>query len=144
MLSLNPEKKQKGQANDADAHVGRRIRMRRVWLDMTQAALGAAIGVSFQQIQKYEKGTNRVSASRLQELANALDVKPSYFFEGLPEENKSGEQADAKNLDLPPEVVEFAASEEGLALIRAFARIGDLKVRNRIVMLVKSLGEHDW
>ncbi|MFC0808914.1 helix-turn-helix domain-containing protein [Ensifer sp. P24N7] len=144
MLSVTPEKKNKGQANDADAHVGRRIRQRRVWLDMTQAALGAAIGVSFQQIQKYEKGTNRVSASRLQELANALDVKPSYFFEGLPDENKSGERADAKNLDLPPEVVEFVSSEEGLEIIRALTRIGDLKVRNRVAMLIKSLGEHDW
>jgi transcriptional regulator with XRE-family HTH domain len=140
VLSVNPEKKMKGQANAADAHVGRRIRLRRVWLDMTQVALGAAIGVSFQQIQKYEKGTNRVSASRLQELANALDVKPSYFFEGLPDETKSGE----KNLDLPPEVVEFLSSEEGLEIIRALTRIGDLKVRNRIAMLIKSLGEYDW
>lgn len=144
MLNVTPEKNNKGHAKDANAHVGRRIRQRRALLDMTQATLGAAIGVSFQQIQKYEKGTNRVSASRLQELANALDVKPLYFFEGLPDENKSGEQIDAKNLDLPPEVLEFVTSEEGLEIIRALTRIGDLKVHNRVAMLIKSLGEHDW
>ena len=72
-----PKKK---EPDAIDIHVGRRIRMRRVWRDMTQVALAGAIGLTFQQVQKYEKGTNRVSASRLTEIAAVLDVAPSYFF----------------------------------------------------------------
>ena len=75
-----PKKK---EPDAIDIHVGRRIRMRRVWRDMTQVALAGAIGLTFQQVQKYEKGTNRVSASRLTEIAAVLDVAPSYFFEDM-------------------------------------------------------------
>ncbi|PJR12829.1 helix-turn-helix domain-containing protein [Sinorhizobium meliloti] len=146
MLSINPEKRPKGQPNPVDVHVGRRIRMRRGWMDMSQQALAEAIGVTFQQVQKYEKGRNRVGASRLQQIAEALEVQPSYFFDGMPEEapsrEKAGEQKD--HLNVPVEVLEFITSPEGLQLIRSFSKIGDLKVRERILMLVKSLGEHDW
>jgi transcriptional regulator with XRE-family HTH domain len=146
LLTPNPARAKKGQANPVDVHVGRRIRTRRIWLAMSQAALGEAIGVTFQQIQKYEKGSNRVGASRLQQLATALAVQPSYFFEGVSAESKSSDdsQDNSQELEIAPEVMEFAASDEGRALIRGFSRIGDLKVRNRIVMLIKSLGEHDW
>lgn len=135
----------KRQASPIDVYVGRRIRARRVWLDMSQAALGEAIGVTFQQIQKYEKGSNCVAASRLQQMATALAVQSSYFFGSMPSESKSGDDSpDSQELEIAPEAMEFAANEEGRALIRAFNRIGDLKVRNRLVMLVKSLGEQEW
>ncbi|CAD7026027.1 XRE family transcriptional regulator [Pseudorhizobium halotolerans] len=77
MLTRTPERK---QPEAVDVHVGRRIRMRRVWMEMAQAILGEAIGATFQQVQKYEKGTNRVGASCLQQIADVLEVPVSYFF----------------------------------------------------------------
>ncbi|WP_081159550.1 helix-turn-helix domain-containing protein [Ensifer aridi] len=138
MLSVNSEKN-RGKPNSVDAHVGRRIRQRRVWQNMSQATLGEAIGVTFQQVQKYEKGVNRVGAGRLQQISKALKVRPSYFFEGNPDEIQSVGQSAENQVDIPPEVIEFAASEEGIDLIRAFSRVGDHDVRCRIVMLVESL-----
>lgn len=139
MLSVNSEKKRVKQPNSVDAHVGRRIRQLRVWQNMSQTTLGEAIGVTFQQVQKYEKGLNRVGAGRLQQISKALKVQPSYFFEGNPDEIQSVGQSAENQADIPPEVIEFAASEEGIDLIRAFSRVGDHDVRCRIVMLVKSL-----
>lgn len=111
--------------------------MRRVWMNMPQAALAEAIGVTFQQVQKYEKGTNRVGASRLQQIADALEVPASYFFEDMPGERKvSGAKP-----NLHPEVMEFVSSDTGIALIRAFTRIRDEKVRTRMISLVKALAE---
>ncbi|MEO5326200.1 helix-turn-helix transcriptional regulator [Mesorhizobium sp. CC13] len=121
--------------NPIDIYVGRRIRMRRVWNDMTQTTLADAIGVTFQQVQKYEKGTNRVGASRLNEIAAALGVPPSYFFEEM-----SGHQDDTSDKPNPnKELTEFLSSEEGLALNRAFARIRDMRVRRRFASLVETL-----
>ncbi|MCZ4093172.1 helix-turn-helix domain-containing protein [Sinorhizobium psoraleae] len=139
MLSVN-SKKNRGRPNSVDAHVGRRIRERRQWQNMTQATLGDAIGVTFQQVQKYEKGMNRVGASRLQQISKALKVQPSYFFEGTIDEIWSDGQSAANHADIPPEVIEFAASEEGMELIRAFSRVDDNNVRCRLVKLIKSLG----
>lgn len=126
-----PEKK---EPDAIDIHVGRRIRMRRVWRDVSQMALGGAIGVTFQQVQKYEKGTNRVSASRLTDIAAVLDVTPSYFFEDMPDR-----EGVARMPPVEKELTDFLSSAEGLALNRAFARIENQVVRRRVVGLVKSL-----
>ncbi|RWD51592.1 MAG: XRE family transcriptional regulator [Mesorhizobium sp.] len=138
MLTRTSERK---QPEAVDVHVGRRIRMRRVWMEMAQATLGEAIGVTFQQVQKYEKGTNRVGASRLQQIANVLEVPVSFFFEDMP----GGADNDADHVGvgsvLHPELMQFVMSDEGLALTRAFCRIKDEKVRTRVVSLVKVLAD---
>lgn len=123
--------------NPVDKHVGSRVRMRRVLLGMSQEKLGEALGLTFQQVQKYEKGTNRVSASRLQEISKILKVPPSFFFDGAPtgESHKSGFAEDA----LSSQVVDFLSTAEGLQLNRAFTKIHDHKVRKKIVDLVVAL-----
>lgn len=132
MLTRTPERKRPAPV---DVHVGRRIRMRRVW--------GEAIGVTFQQVQKYEKGTNRVGASRLQQIADVLEVPVSYFFEDMPG-GATNDAGDAGAVSvLHPELMQFVSSDQGLALIRAFGRIKDEKVRARVVSLVKALAEQD-
>ena len=124
-------------SNMIDAYVGARLRMRRVMLGMSQSTLGKHLGVTFQQIQKYEKGANRISASRLQQTARVLEVSPSYFFEGAPAQqtNAAGLAEDSQQSF----VVDFLATAEGVHLNRAFLRIADPKVRRRIVDLVVSL-----
>ncbi|RMF39991.1 MAG: XRE family transcriptional regulator [Alphaproteobacteria bacterium] len=122
--------------NPVDVHVGRRLRLRRMMIGMSQEKLGNALGLTFQQIQKYEKGSNRVGASRLYDLARALGVSVSYFFEDLPDTGPSQsyqpQQSDA--------VMECLNSVEGLTLITHFAAIEDPATRRRIVELVKTLG----
>ncbi|WEX79332.1 helix-turn-helix transcriptional regulator (plasmid) [Sinorhizobium numidicum] len=142
MLNSSPEKA-KGKPEPVDIHVGRRIRMRRVWIQVTQVALAEAIGVTFQQLQKYEKGTNRVGASRLQQIADALDAPVSYFFADMPGAAAVGGDDRSGQKKLQPEIMEFASSDEGLALIRAFSRITDERVRSRTLGLVKALAEQD-
>ncbi len=112
-------------------------------MQVTQMALAEAIGVTFQQVQKYEKGTNRVGASRLQQIADALDAPVSYFFEDMPgaAAGDGGERSGQTRLQ--PEIMEFASSDEGLALIRDFSRITDKRVRSRTLGLVKALAEQD-
>ncbi|MGO9740738.1 MAG: helix-turn-helix domain-containing protein [Roseiarcus sp.] len=123
--------------NPIDKHVGARVRMRRLMVGMSQGKLGDALDVTFQQVQKYEKGANRIGASRLQQLARVLDVPPSYFFEGAP----MGDATAAGFAE--PEgnsyVVDFLSTNEGLQLNRAFAAIKDPKVRKKILDLVQSL-----
>jgi transcriptional regulator with XRE-family HTH domain len=122
-----------------DRHVGARVRLRRMLVGMSQEKLGAALGITFQQIQKYEKGANRIGASRLQELARILQVPPAFFFEGAP----SG-QASATGFSEPDAgayVVDFLSTSEGLQLNRAFALIRDPRVRRRILDLVTSLAQ---
>jgi len=127
-------------SNVVDTYVGARLRMRRVMLGMSQGKLGQLLGVTFQQIQKYEKGSNRISASRLRQAAHALEVPVEYFYEGAPSPAEGGE---------PPETgteafdVAFLATTEGFQLNRAFLRIRDPKVRRRIVDLVVSLAPSD-
>ena len=124
-----------------DSYVGARLRMRRMLVGMSQEKLGAALSITFQQIQKYEKGANRISASRLQEIARILQVPPSFFFDGAP----SG-QAPASGFAEPETnsyVADFLATSEGLQLNRAFALIRDPKVRRRILDLVTSLAPDD-
>jgi transcriptional regulator with XRE-family HTH domain len=123
--------------NRVDKHVGARVRMRRMMLNMSQSDLGEALGVTFQQVQKYEKGTNRVSASRLQRMAQVLQVPVPFFFEGLAH-MESDRKANTQ-VALPAEIVEFFATRDGLALAKAFVRIGTVGVRRHIVRLVEEL-----
>ena len=128
----------KKKPNPIDIHVGSRIRLRRTMLGMSQEKLGESLGITFQQIQKYEKGTNRVGASRLQNISSILNAPVSFFFEDAPGENRASpagmEEASSSNF-----VVDFLSSSEGLQLNRAFVKISDPKVRRRIVDLVKAL-----
>jgi transcriptional regulator with XRE-family HTH domain len=128
--------------NPIDKHVGARLRMRRMMVGMSQGKLGDALDVTFQQIQKYEKGTNRIGASRLQQLARVLEVPPAFFFEGAPSpvSGETGAMAFAEP-SASSYVVDFLSTSEGLQLNRAFAMIRDPKVRKKIIDLVLSLAQ---
>lgn len=129
----------KKSPNPIDKHVGSRVRMRRVLIGMSQEKLGAALGLTFQQVQKYEKGTNRIGASRLQQIAGILSVPPAFLFEDMPNTNGSGEQSLAE--DGSGFVVDFLSTAEGLMLNKAFVRIKEAKVRKKIIDLVTALAE---
>ena len=123
-------------ANPIDVHVGARVRLRRLMLHISQDKLGENLGVTFQQVQKYERGSNRVSASRLWGMADVLDVPVQYFFEGLslrPEAAGFGED------DQTPMVYDFINSPDGVQLAAAFSRITDPKVRRQVLQLVRAL-----
>ena len=113
--------------NPVDKYVGSRVRMRRIMLGMSQEKLGEALGLTFQQIQKYEKGTNRVGASRIQQISEILQVPVSFLFEGGP--TGDGERRGFSEGTSPTYVSDFLATSEGLALTRAFTRITDAKLR---------------
>lgn len=130
----------KKKPNPIDIHVGGRIRLRRNMQGMSQEKLGEQLGITFQQIQKYEKGTNRVGASRLQEISAILEAPVAYFFEDAPGSHASGGFAEDSQTDY---VVDFLSSSEGLALNRAFARIQDPKVRRKIIDLVRTLADEE-
>lgn len=128
----------KKQANPVDGQVGTRVRLRRMLVGMSQERLGELLGLTFQQVQKYEKGVNRIGAGRLYQVAQILGVSISYFYEGVVEQSaqsiRNGESS-------TPPVMEFLSSGEGLQLTLAFMRIKDSKVRKRVIDLVKSLAE---
>ncbi|MET3660546.1 helix-turn-helix domain-containing protein [Aquamicrobium ahrensii] len=130
----------KKKPNPIDAHVGGRIRMRRNMLGMSQEKLGESLGITFQQIQKYEKGTNRVGASRLQAIASIMEVSPAFFFENAPTDEHTPVGGLSEDSSMTS-VMEFCSSAEGIQLNRAFVKIGDPKVRRRILELVKSLSD---
>lgn len=132
----------KKSPNPVDKHVGNRVRMRRLMLNMSQQKLGGALGLTFQQVQKYEKGTNRISASRLQHISNILQVTVGFFFEGAPTlHSRRGRPQDAPS---PAYVTDFLATADGLALTKAFMRIKEPALRRCIVVLVKQIaGAHD-
>jgi transcriptional regulator with XRE-family HTH domain len=123
--------------NPIDKHVGSRVRMRRMMLGMSQEKLGDALGLTFQQVQKYEKGTNRIGASRLQQISHILQVPVSFFFDGAP--TVSGHPAGVDEAPSPTYVSDFLATSDGLALTKAFVRIKDPKLRRRIVDLVEAI-----
>ncbi|MGB7286288.1 MAG: helix-turn-helix transcriptional regulator [Salaquimonas sp.] len=128
---------EKRKPNPIDIHVGSRVRLRRTMMGMSQEKLGDALGITFQQIQKYEKGANRVGASRLQEISRVLNTPISFFFEdapGTPPGNDGFKESSATNY-----VVDFLSSSEGLQLNRAFVKIEDPKIRRKIVELTKAL-----
>ena len=123
--------------NPTDVYVGSRVRMRRKMLGLSQEKLGEKLGITFQQIQKYEKGTNRVGASRLQAMASAMEVPVSYFFpDATPSADGAGMQEEGAAF-----MMDFMSTSEGLELSRAFVRIRSSKVRRKIVELVRALGE---
>ena len=126
--------------NPIDKHVGSRVRMRRMMLGISQEKLGDALGLSFQQVQKYEKGANRISASRLQYLTQILQVPVSFFFEGAP--RLPGASQAAGTVPSPDYVTDFLATSDGLALTKAFTRIKDRKLRRGIVDLVDEIAVH--
>ena len=132
-----PENKKK--PNPIDIHVGGRIRLRRNMLGMSQEKLGENLGITFQQIQKYEKGTNRVGASRLQAIASILEVPVAFFFEDAP--GKSAQGLAEENSTTY--VVDFLSSTEGLQLNRAFVRIADPKVRRKLIELIRTLANEE-
>ncbi len=123
-----------------DVHVGSRVRMRRTLLGFSQQKLGTALGLTFQQIQKYERGANRIGSSRLYRLSRILDVEVSYFFEDLPPDVKRGAKGLAEAAGRNFESNQLSRRET-LELVRAYYRIGDAKVRKRIFELVKAVGQ---
>ncbi|MCC2110738.1 MAG: helix-turn-helix transcriptional regulator [Hyphomicrobiales bacterium] len=131
----------KKSPNPIDVHVGSRVRLRRMMLGMSQEKLGEQLGITFQQIQKYEKGTNRIGASRLQHIAVVLQVPVSFFFEDAPGPKPAGEGFSES--ESSSYVVDFLSSAEGLQLNKAFVQIEDPKIRKRIVELVRSLASSD-
>jgi transcriptional regulator with XRE-family HTH domain len=132
----------KKQPNPIDIHVGSRVRLRRMMLGMSQEKLGESLGITFQQIQKYEKGTNRIGASRLQHIARVLTVPVSFFFEDAP--GSGGEaQAGFGEEKQTTYVVDFLSTSEGIQLNKAFVRIKDPKLRRRVIDLVRSMAGDD-
>jgi transcriptional regulator with XRE-family HTH domain len=125
--------------NPTDKHVGSRVRMRRMTLGKSQSWLADAVGLTFQQIQKYEKGTNRIGSSRLQQFANLLDVPVSFFFEG-----GSNASSQRKGKAIDPSITyvsKFISSSDGLALIKAFMQIKDAKLRRGISNFVEQIAD---
>ncbi|MEK9723394.1 MAG: helix-turn-helix transcriptional regulator [Rhodospirillaceae bacterium] len=133
-----------GVANPIDVHVGNRLRFRRTLLGYSQERLGDEVGLTFQQIQKYERGANRIGASRLYQFSRILDVPVSYFFEELPDEIRSHDGqmewglADQRQEELAPSPM---ARRETLELVRAYYAISDPKVRQRLFDLAKVLAK---
>ncbi|HJS31162.1 MAG TPA: helix-turn-helix transcriptional regulator [Alphaproteobacteria bacterium] len=131
-----------GHPNPIDIHVGQRVRQRRTLLGMSQEKLGQALGLTFQQVQKYERGANRVGASRLFEMACILDVPVGYFFEdidaGIAARGRARDSGVAEETDMPYEV-DPMSKRETLELVRAYYRIVDPKVRRRLFEMTKAL-----
>ncbi len=132
----------KKNPNPIDIHVGSRVRMRRMMVGMSQEKLGDALGLTFQQIQKYEKGANRIGASRLHQIASALGVQIEFFYEGAPTPDGESLGGFAEDPN-PPYMTDFLSTSDGLQLMRAFVRVRDSRVRKRIVDLVEALAEAD-
>ncbi len=135
MLVTVPKK----QANPVDAHVGNRMRLRRMLVGLSQEKMGEMLGLTFQQVQKYEKGVNRIGAGRLYQIADILSVPVSYFYEGFVGMDDKATAANDDTATKP--VMEFLSSGEGLQLTLAFMKIKDGKVRKRVIDLIKSLAE---
>jgi transcriptional regulator with XRE-family HTH domain len=134
---VNDRPQQSGKRpNPTDVYVGSRIRMRRKMLGLSQEKLGERLGITFQQIQKYEKGTNRVGASRLQAMSDALEVPVSFFFPESSPAAPAGMKEESATF-----MMDFMSTSEGLDLTRAFIRIRSPKVRRKVVELVRALAE---
>ena len=113
--------------------------MRRMMLGMSQTNLGDAIGVTFQQVQKYENGSNRIGAGRLQHISSVLQVSPTFFFDGAP--HVVAGQISANATSATDEITAFMATRDGLALAKAFMRIGNLALRRLVVDLVEEIDQ---
>ncbi|HEX4534326.1 MAG TPA: helix-turn-helix transcriptional regulator [Rhizomicrobium sp.] len=130
----------KKQPNPIDGQVGSRVRLRRMLVGMSQERLGELLGLTFQQVQKYEKGVNRIGAGRLFEVSRILDVPIDYFYEDVSSQVMGRAPGFGEETESAP-VMDFVSSPEGLQLSLAFMRIRDPKVRKRVLDLVKSLVE---
>jgi len=128
---------QKKTPNPTDQHVGSRVRIRRKMLAMSQEKLGAALGLTFQQVQKYEKGTNRIGSSRLQQISHILQVPVAFFFEDGP--NASAPHGSVGSALSVTQIDDLISDSDGLRLIGAFMRIDNAAVRRRIVKLVEEI-----
>ena len=140
---VSPTRGKRGRSNPVDAHVGSRVRMRRTLLGLSQEKLGEALSLTFQQVQKYERGANRIGASRLYQISKVLEVPVSFFFEEMTEPVIGPPEAAAIGLsERPPEFEQDPlAKRETLELVRAYYKISDPKVRRRVFELVKAIGK---
>lgn len=129
--------------NPVDVHVGARLRMRRMFVSMSQEKLGEHLGLTFQQVQKYEKGLNRIGASRLYAISRILDTPVQYFFDDMPAALPDTHLVSQTATGIPSHtpIAEFLATSEGVALNVAFAKISDLETRKRLTDLVRTLAE---
>jgi transcriptional regulator with XRE-family HTH domain len=123
-----------------DKHVGQRLRLNRMKLGLSQTTLADALGLSFQQVQKYEKGANRIGAGRLQHIAQILKMPVQSFFEGLPEHGQRRAPTDAPDAQY---VADYLATSDGLNLTKAFIQIRDPKLRRSIVNLVEQIADSE-
>ena len=126
--------------NPTDQHIGARVRMRRKMLAMSQEQLADALGITYQQVQKNEKGANRIAASRLQQISHILQVPVAFFFEGAPDAAPHGSHGSALSA---AQIDDFVSDSDGLRLIGAFMRIDNAALRRRIVMLVQEIADDD-
>ena len=126
-------------ADNIDAYIGSRVRLRRVTLGVSQEQLGTALGLTFQQIQKYEKGQNRIGAGRLYRIAQALSAPVEYFFEGLPPTAPQGDSPGV--VARSAEIQSFIASPDGHSMALAFQRITDISTRKRIIDLIATIAD---
>lgn len=129
----------KRQPNPVDIHVGGRLRMRRMLVGMSQEKLGESLGLTFQQVQKYEKGTNRIGASRLYKISQILSVPVNFFFENIPNEEETIGFSENNSENF---AYDFMNSAEGFQLGQAFSSIKDVRIRRRIIDLVRSLSDN--
>jgi len=129
----------KKSPNPVDIHVGGRVRLRRMLVGLSQEKLGDSMGLTFQQIQKYEKGANRIGASRLYKLSQVLEVPVGFFFEGL-NHAEGAVPAGMAEGDAESFLYEFINTRDGLELNRAFVKISDADVRRSVINLMRSLG----
>ena len=128
-----------------DVHVGQRIKLRRTLMGMTQGKLGEYIGLTFQQIQKYERGANRVSASKIWQLGNVLDVPVSYFFEEMPESVKEtfpGYQGEDETNEIPEEYL-VLHRRQTLELVKTFSNLKDPVIRKRVIDVVRAITQSE-
>lgn len=130
---------QERSPNPIDVHVGLQVRLRRKELKISQEKLAEALGLTFQQVQKYERGANRISASKLYEIARALHVPIGWFFEGLSDPTQEGDGADEE----APSAHNFLMTQEGIDLANLFPKLGQRRVRRRLVDLVRAMVEDD-
>ncbi len=145
-MGVSGKLEMKKAPDDLDRHVGARIKMRRMLTGMSQDKLGSHLGVTFQQVQKYEKCANRIGASRLNQIAKALGVTVAFFYEGSPMTAPaySGfEDADNASAEMDRSVTEFLGTAEGVQLNQAFARIQPQRVRRKIIDLVIAMADVD-
>ena len=134
-----------GVPNAVDVHVGQRLRLRRTLLGLSQEKLGEALGLTFQQIQKYERGTNRIGASRLYDLSRVLDIDIGYFFDEMTDEVSHRSPGQIRGMAAEGEELPFQkdpmARRETLELVRAYYKIEETTVRKRLLDMAKTLGK---